>query len=164
MTTVRFASWVEPIASRYRESCEEAMRLARTLSDEDLQLPSGDPEWSVRDEFAHISSGAAFVEMLRAIVRGERPDTTAFADVDALNARNIAERRNRPVQELARDIEANGHELQELLAQLTDDDENRQPAGIPFALKDLLGGNSQHDHYHLAQIRQACEARREATT
>lgn len=155
----RYAPWVEPIAARYRASREEAIRLARTLGDAELQLPTADAGWRVRDELAHVASDAAFVEMLGAIVRGERPNTSPFADIDAANARNIAEWRDRRVTDIAGALESNGARLQGLLARLAPDAEALVPDGLPFALKDLLGGNSQHDAYHLQQIHRALEAK-----
>ena len=160
----QFAAWVEPFAGRFRESRGEAVRLARELGDGDLAVSTGDAGWSVRDELAHISASESdFLEVLGAIVRGEAPDTSAFADIDGRNARNLAALEGRPMADIAHDLEDHGRTLQELLGRLSDGDEGQQPAGIPFSMSGLLGGYAQHEPYHLDQIHAALRRAREAT-
>jgi uncharacterized damage-inducible protein DinB len=160
VTVQRFAAWVEPIAAQYRDGIAEGLRLARALRPEQLSLPSAeDAGWTVRDELVHMAaSGGDFQRLLGAIVRGEQPDTSVFADTDARNARNLEARKAHSLEQVAAELEENGRVQQGLLAQLTDADESRTPDGMPFGLKDLLAGYGQHDAYHLAQIAAAIAA------
>ena len=158
MTRYEFAIWVGPLAAAYREDRAEAVRIARSVSDVELSRPTGDEGWSVREEMLHIAaSDTDFVGVLGAIVRGETPDTSVFADIDARNARNLAAWQGRSMRELADELESNGRETQELLSQLKVEDESRQPGGVPFAIGQLLAGYGQHGPYHVGQIRQALD-------
>jgi uncharacterized damage-inducible protein DinB len=151
-----FAAWVEPFAGRYRESRAQVLGLARSLGVADFAKSAGDEGWSVRDEFVHISaSDADFIETLGALLRGGTVDTSIFADIDARNARNLAERKDRAMAQIAGDLHDSGEALQDLLAKLTADDESRQPAGFPFPLRGLVEGYGMHEPYHLGQIRAA---------
>src|SRR4029079_17499282 len=128
----------------------------RSLTDAEMSRPTGDEGWSVRQEMLHIAaSDADFLPVLTAIVSGKTPDTSVFADIDARNARNLAAWQSRPMNEVADELENNGIATQELLGRLTDDDESRQPDGVPFAIGQLIAGYGQHGPYHLGQIRQA---------
>ena len=165
MTTQEYAAWVAPLAARDGESRSEAVRLARSLGDADLAKRTGDTGWTVRDELTHMaSSDPDFLAMLRAILRGEKADTSVFADIDGRNARNLEARHGRSIDEIASELEENGRSLQQLLAQLTDDDESRQPEGVPFPIRGLVDGYSQHAPYHLTQIRGALGRAENETT
>jgi uncharacterized damage-inducible protein DinB len=130
--------------------------MARTVTEEQLSRPTGDEGWSVRKEFTHIAaSDPDFVKTLRAILDGSTPDLSVFADIDARNARNLEAWKDRSMEEIADELERNGQVLQDLLARLTDDDEARQPEGMPFPLSGLINGYGQHGPYHLGQIRRA---------
>jgi len=162
MATRQFAAWVGPFAERYRESGAEAVRLARSLSDDELKKPTGNTSWFVRDELVHMAaSGGDFLTTLGSVLRGDNVDTSVFADIDARNARNLEARRDRSMDEVASELENNDTALQNLLTQLTLEDEARKPAGMPFPLNQLLNGYAQHDPYHLGQIRDALGRRAE---
>jgi uncharacterized damage-inducible protein DinB len=156
MTTHSFAAWVEPLAASYRGNRAEVVQLARTLTEEQLSRPTGDEGWSVRKEVTHIAaSDPDFVRTLNAILDGGTPDLSLFTDIDARNARNLEAWKDRSVEEIAGELESNGLALQDLLARLADDDEGRQPEGLPFPIGFLINGYGQHGPYHLGQIRQA---------
>jgi uncharacterized damage-inducible protein DinB len=159
-TATSFAAWVVPQVAAYREHRAEAARLARSLSADQLARPAADAGWTVRDELVHIAStDPDFVGMLRSLVAGGTPDTSAFADVDARNARNLAAWAERSMAYVADALERNGREIEALLARLTDEDERRQPDGIPFPLGQIVMGSGMHAAYHVANARMAAEAR-----
>ncbi len=159
VTERSFAPWVEPFAAKYRESREEALRLARSLTPADLGKPAGDDAWTVRDELVHIAGADPdFLRTLGAVVRGETADTSIFADIDARNARNLEARKDFAITRIADDLAANGEALQDLLAKLTAADEARQPEGFPFPLRGLVEGYGGHEPYHLGQIQRAIGA------
>jgi hypothetical protein len=149
-------AWVRPFAERDHESRTEAAQLARSLDASALARATGDTGWTVRDEITHMATADAdFIPLLRAIISGEQPDTSVFADTDARNARNLEENRGRPAGDIARELEENGRTIAELFATLSDADETRQPAGFPFPLIGLIDGYSQHHQYHVGQIKSA---------
>lgn len=151
-----FAPWVEPLAASYRENRAVAVRLARSLTREQMSAPTGDEGWAVREEMLHIAaSDPDFLRVLGAIIGGETPDTGVFADIDKRNARNLSEWASRTLQEVGDELEANGLALQELLSQLTDEDEVRQPEGMPFSIGQLIVGYGSHGPYHVGQVRAA---------
>jgi hypothetical protein len=151
-----FAAWVEPFAASYRESRAQVVRLAHAASDSDLTRPSGDEGWTVREEFVHIAASEDdVIRTLGAVLRGEAVETSIFEDIDGRNARNLADRKDRPMPQIAADLERNGEALQELLAKLSAGDESRQPEGFPFPLRGLVEGYGMHEPYHLGQIRAA---------
>jgi uncharacterized damage-inducible protein DinB len=155
-TEGEFATWVEPFAVAYREHRVDAVRAARAMSESDLDRPTGDEGWSVREEMLHIAaSDGDFIGALSAIIAGGAPDMSLFADIDGRNARNLAAWQGRSMDEVATAYEKNGRALQGLLARLTDEDESRQPEGMPFAISQLIAGYGQHGPYHLGQVRQA---------
>jgi uncharacterized damage-inducible protein DinB len=154
-----FASWVEPIAMRYRESGAAAVALARSLRGDELTRPTGDAGWSVREELAHMAASEAdFVATLGAVVRDETVDASTFADIDSRNARNLAARSERSPAEIAAELEQESAELNRLLTQLKAEDAARTPDGMPFSLEQLLTGYSMHSPYHLGQIRAALDS------
>ena len=160
MAVERFAGWVDPFAQRLRESRAEAVRLARSLGQEDLAAETADAGWSVRDELAHIaSSDDDFLGFVRAVQRGETPDTSVFADIDERNARNLQSREGQSIARIANDLEENGIALQTVLQKFGEGDEARQPEGMPFTLGQMVHGYVQHEPYHLGQIREAVEGR-----
>jgi uncharacterized damage-inducible protein DinB len=153
MTARKVALWVEPIAAAYHDAHAEAIERARTLSDDDLEKPTGDSGWSVRDELAHMAaSDADFIETLTALLNGERVDLSVFDKIDERNARNLASWSDRSRDDIATELERNGGKLQELLARFAAEDEERTPEGFPFPLAQMLQGYGMHHPYHLEQI------------
>jgi uncharacterized damage-inducible protein DinB len=156
MSAAHYAAWVEPLAARDRNARVEAVRLARSLDEASLKVETGDIGWSVRDELTHMAAADPdLVSLLRAILAGQRPDTSVFADIDARNAQHLDEYQGRAMSQIADELEHNQAALDELFAQLTDADEARQPVGMPFPLRQLIDGYSQHHPYHIDQIHAA---------
>lgn len=152
----KFVSWVEPLAASYRANRADVVQVARAVSGEQLSLPTGDEGWSVRQEIVHVAaSDPDFVRTLGEILDGKALDLTIFTDIDARNARNLESWKDRSIKEVADELENNGRTLQVLLSRLTDEDESRQPEGMPFPLGGLINGYGQHGPYHLGQIRAA---------
>ncbi len=101
--------------------------------------------------------------MLHATLDGQQLDPTRVgpgADTDAINRRDVEERRSRSLAELIAEIETDGEEHEELLSRLTDD--HKEFRLTEYTLSELLGGNRSgnrgaHDREHLAQMREALE-------
>ncbi len=158
MSDRTFASWVEPIAAQLRESRRQIADVARSIPDEAWGGPTLLEGWTNKDLLAHLATGDWVCQtVLRAAVANEPLDMAAFADIDAGNARRLEERAGRSVEELIAEGEAKGAETQELLARLTEADEERRQEDAPMSLGEYLRMFPQHDQGHLAELRAALE-------
>ncbi|MCH8994197.1 MAG: DinB family protein [Chloroflexi bacterium] len=163
MTAIRtLASWVEPVASRMRESRARVLEYARTVPEDAWASPSPLEGWSCKDVLAHIgkANDGMFQAILREIIVGRHLDRSIFAvDTDGDNERLVEERRERPVSEIIAELEEAGDEVQELLSQLTGEAEDYRQDDPPFILSGFmrLVHDEDHDGEHLAQIRAVLE-------
>jgi uncharacterized protein (TIGR03083 family) len=164
VTTRTFALWVEPIAAKFRDTRAELVATARAMPAEAWTRPSPNEGWTYKDLLAHVAGDTEknFLTVLRLVIDRRPVDLATFTTgADERNARDIAARRGRTIDELIAEIEADGEETQELLTRFTDADENSQPEGLPMTvgdgLRQLAGG---HDGEHLAHLRAALEATR----
>lgn len=165
MTTRTYAAWVEPIAVRLREDSAQVVAFARAQPLEAWERPSPLEGWTCKDLLAHIGLGndQIFQQVLRMAIAGAPIDTAVFAvNTDEANAREVASRRGLSVHDVIVEVEESGNEIQELLAQLTDEHEHLRQDRPPFILKTFLGFalKEGHDLEHLAQLRVAMEAPR----
>lgn len=162
MTTRTVAPWVEPIAASLADGRAQVIAFARSAPPDSWGRPSEVEGWTNKDVLAHIGRGNDQVlqKLLRSVVAGDRVDMAMFAaDTDEANARGVEERRERAIDELIVELEEAGEEIQELLAQLRDDDEHLRQEAPPFVLKGFLQfvAKEAHDLEHLAQLRAALE-------
>jgi len=151
---------VAPGAEQLRQSRTEIARAARQLLPEHWSMPSPLEGWSYKDLLAHLATGDwVFLTVLRAVTTNERLDLAKINldYVNAGNARLLEERKERPVAELIGEVEAEGEKTQELLAKLTDADENRTQEGAPMSLADGVRQFPGHDRDHLAQLKTALD-------
>ncbi len=147
---------MEPIAAQLRESRRQIVELARATPAEAWSQPSPNPNWTYRDLLAHLAVGDWVCQtVLRAATSKEPLDMAAFADVDSPNALLLEERVGRSVEELIAEVAQEAEETQELLANLTEDDEVRTQEDAPMSLGEYLGGFPEHDQQHLADLRSA---------
>ena len=158
-----FASWVEPIAAKDRESRAQVVALARSLPGEAWERPSPVEEWMYREILAHLAAGndKNLQRILRAVVAREPVDASILTrDVDEQNARNVEERRGRSIEELIAEVEADAEELQELFPKLTDADKDLRQGDIPMSLGEGLSNDpGGHFRTHIEQLRTALEER-----
>ena len=158
--TATFASWVEPIARALADGRREVVEYARSLPAEAWDTPTDVDGWTCKDVLAHLAgdTGKITTSAMRGPVTGVAPVSTFADGGDTANARDIAERRGRSVEELLAEIEHDGRVWQELLAQLGDADEEATWPSFPVTLGAYLRLEATHDRQHLAQIRRALEA------
>lgn len=156
MTERTFVPWVEPIAAQLRESRGEIGDVARAIPAEKWAKPSRDPNWSYKDLLAHLATGDWVVQtVLGAVVANEPLDLSFLDGLDAGNARLLAERAGRSIEELVAEALAEGEETQELLSRLTEADDDRRQEGAPMSLGEYLRMFPGHDQGHLADLRTA---------
>jgi uncharacterized protein (TIGR03083 family) len=150
---------VEPVAARLREGRSQVVELACSIPPAAWTRPSPNPGWTCKDLLAHLAAGDWAVQTgLRAVVAHERLDLAQLRrDVDTANARLVGERAGRSIEELIAEVEAEGEETQALLARLEESDEQYTWENAPMTLGDFLPQFSQHDLYHLNQLRTALE-------
>ena len=160
MTDRTFATWVEPIAGKLRESRAQIVDVARTIPTGAWSRPSPNEGWSYKDLLAHLAGGDWMCQKgLRAVLANERVDTSAsaIADYNGRSERFRREREGHSIEELIAEVEAEGEETQGLLARLTEADEERRQEDIPMSEGEYLRGFPSHDKRHLAELRTALE-------
>jgi uncharacterized protein (TIGR03083 family) len=153
---------MEPIAGQFREARAELVATARAVPDEAWSRPSPNEGWSYKELLAHVAADTDknFLRVLRDVLDRKPVDLAVFTTgVDERNARNIEERRDRTIEELIVEIEADGEETQELFSRFAEADEHWQPEGLPVTVADGLRGMAgEHEREHLGQLRTALEA------
>lgn len=157
----QFAPWVAPIAAELRETRVEIARVAGQLPRERWEQASPLEGWNYKDLLAHLATGDWLVQTVLGAVTSNQPVDLAVIDLDYVNAGNarlLADRAGRPVDELIDEAEAEGEDTQALLAKLTDADDGRTQEGAPMSLGGYLRMFPGHDRGHLAQLRTALEA------
>ena len=153
-----YASWVEPIAAKDRESREDLLVLVRTLSPEEWERPSPLEGWTLKDLLAHLAGGTGknFQTILEAVVGRQPVDPSVLADVDAKNRQDVAARKDKSVGELLSEIQGEAEAIDLLLAQLTEDDRDLRQGNIPMSLGEGLNQDpGGHYRTHLADFKEA---------
>lgn len=166
--TRTFAAWVEPIARRDRDARAELIEFARRLPLGASDGPSPLDGWTSGDLLAHLAddTGKWFAHILQGIVDEKPIDVERVgprANINAINAHDVEERRGRSVADLVAEVELDGRLHEDLLAQLTAGHENTRLPGYEVTLGDFLrdkpsGNRGQHDREHLSQLRAAQES------
>lgn len=158
MTSKAFAPWVEPIAAGLADGRQQVIEFARSLAADAWSRPSAADGWTNKDVLAHLAgdTGKVSLAVLRAAAGGRTLEHSGLADGgDALNARDVDERRDRSVDELMAEIEGDGREWQDLLSQLKETHQHLRWPGFPLSLGEYLLILLPHDREHLAQLRTA---------
>jgi len=156
-----FASWVQPIAARFRSTRREVAELARELPEDAWQLPSLVEGWTYRDVLAHLAEGDAAIRLVvKAVLDGADTDMRPQNEQrESRNAAILQRGATRTIDELISSALQDSEETQLLLSRLSDDDENvlvitSRTRPDPIALGGCLA-NYHHDEEHLAQLRAA---------
>ncbi len=159
MATRTFAPWVEPIAARLRDSRRDIVIVAHSVPDEVWDRPSPNEVWTYKDLLAHLATGDW---VCQGVLRAVTNRAGYFVDeIDDGNARLLEERRRMSVSDLIAEVEAEGEETQELLAELKEEHEELTREGAPMSLGHYLQMFPGHDEQHLAQLRTALEGQSE---
>lgn len=159
MTSRRFASWVEPVAAKNAAAAQQLVETVGSIPTGVWDQASPLDGWSYKDILAHLASNDDLRYLLKCVLAREWADPARFVPggADELNAREVAERRDRTVQELTAEFEAQETETQDLLAQLTDADSDYKQEDIPWSLGLALTAAEAGFHYkqHLEHLRTA---------
>lgn len=162
-----FVSWVEPIALRDRLARQELLEFARSVPGDAWLREMPFEDWTCKDLLAHLAgdTGKWFSYILRTVLDDDPFDSKRVgpgADVDALNRRDVEERRGRSVADLIAEIEADGEEHRQLLSALTENHRFILLAPyccslVEFFSDNPAGSRGGHDSEHLSQLRRALE-------
>ncbi len=153
-----YASWVEPISAKDRESREELLELVRTLSPADWERASPLPGWTLKDLLAHLAGGTGknFQTILGAIVSRTPVDPAVLGDPEARNAQDVEDRKDMSIGELISEIQGEAEAIDLLLSKLTDEHKDLRQDNIPMSLGEGLGQDpGGHYREHLAHFKEA---------
>jgi uncharacterized protein (TIGR03083 family) len=164
MTTRTFAPWVEPIAEEFRLQRADLGELARSIPESTWERPSPNPGWSYRDLLGHLATRdpRTLRIVLEAVVSKTPLDPSQFSsEEDApVNEQLLEPLRDQQVEEVAAGIAADTDDVLDLLAKLTQEDEDLRQDGFPMSLGEALRLMPQHEQMHMQQLRTALEGAR----
>jgi len=160
MTDLRFASWVEPVASQMRDSRRQVIDFARYAPSEIWDRPSASEGWTYKDLLAHLAGGndQMLQDILHTVVARQPLDPKVLEpDTDGENSRRVAERRSWSIEQLIETLERDGADMQDLLSRLQEADKVIHPGGASWSLEGLFHvvHEENHDIEHLTQLRMA---------
>jgi uncharacterized protein (TIGR03083 family) len=148
---------VAPLAAEFRENRVAVIEFAHSLPAEAWDRASPLEGWTYRDVLAHLAAGTdkQIPRLLRAVITRTRVDPAWFGDSEQQNARNLEERRGWAIDELVAELESDGEEILDLLAQLTDVHAGLRQKDFPQTFGESLPLFAAHDREHLKQLRTA---------
>ena len=143
----------------------------RALSDEELARPVPDSSWIVKDFVSHLATlDPIMVSWFVAIAAGGEATSGSGGNfnIDAFNDKKVAERRDRPIEEILAEGERERTALIAVLQRFDaaalartihfGGDSKRPGADIPFG--QYLRGWARHDAIHTADMLKALPERR----
>ncbi|MCL5266042.1 MAG: DinB family protein [Chloroflexi bacterium] len=140
------------------ESRQELVALAKSLTSEQLQLPTENEGWSVKDTLAHVaSSEGGLLATVNRILGGQVATRPGF-DLNAYNQQQVEKRRNRSVDELLAELDASRPEALKRFGELTDEQlatRGNMASGTPIDVISVFQRIGDHERLHCDQIRKA---------
>ncbi len=155
-----YASWVEPIAAKDRESREKLLDLVRRMLPEDWERASPLPGWTLKDLLAHLAGGTGrnYQQILEAVISRTPVDPAVLGDAEARNAQDVEDRKDMSVGELISEIQGEAEAIDLLLSKLTDAHKDLRQDNIPMSLGEGLSQDpGGHYREHLAHFKEALE-------
>lgn len=146
------------LVSFLNETRDEFLVLARSLTSEQLDLPTENPGWSVRDTIAHLASSEAGLIATAKRIAGGEPSPRPGFDLDAYNQRQVEKRRGQATDELLSELAESRREMLATLAALTDEQlamEGKFSSGLPTNVFGVFRRIGEHERLHSEQIREA---------
>lgn len=137
------------LQQRVSEARERLVGVLDGLTEEQASRAGLNAEWSIKDALAHINAweleGARIVtEIQEGTWQPSRPDKQ---QIDDFNARVVEERRGRTLSELRAEFDAAHARMEEVVATLPDEVDERTPA-----YKYIEGVTFKHFPHHAEQI------------
>ncbi len=170
---------VVPLIEAVRNHRDRFDSFALSLSEEDLKRPVPGSDWIVKDFVSHIASIDLTVrEWFRSLAGKapaaaqdpqEKPEERPGFDIDAWNNRQVARRRDLPVEQIVEDGRLLRDELLQVIAEFPDEvlnsdipfpgDANRSPQDINFGA--YLVAWATHEPAHALDMLRALPERKE---
>lgn len=162
MRELTYAPWVEPVARMHAGDRAAVVSFARAAPAEFWPQPSPVPGWSNHDLLAHLAGGNdQLLQTLLRIATGHADvdPSQLDPDTDAENAARVNERRGWQLVQLIDELVRDDAEIQEMLSELTVDDEGRRFEGFAITLGQFLKIvlRERHDHEHLMQLQEGID-------
>ncbi len=120
-----------PLIETVRDHRDRFDRFALELRDDELQRPVPGSGWTVKDYITHIATIDLTVrEWFRSMVEGTpaipadpnaKPEEQPAFDIDAWNNKQVARRRDQPVETIIEEGRVLRDELLDIMAQFTDE-------------------------------------------
>lgn len=145
-----------PIADKLNEERRILNRSLDGLAEEDAKRIPVTPEWSVRDEVAHLAGAErGMLGMAQRISRGENPQLPEGYDNDTFNARQVAKRKEQTLAQIREELAASRGELLSLLESVRADQLalcGEHPLAGDVSLRDLMVVIYSHEMTHANEI------------
>ena len=147
---------LESIASKLNEALSLLKRALDGLTEEQADQVKITPEWSVRDEIAHLAAAKrGMLGIAQRMARGQDPQLPPEYDNDVYNARQVAKRKGKTLVELRQELDAVHAELMGFLNGLTTEQLDlmgQHPIYGQVKLKELLVIIYSHETTHTREI------------
>lgn len=147
---------IELYRNAWSHACHDASELFEQLREDDINLPTDCPGWSVRDVVAHLAH-------IEAVLAGLVPDTDASGGASSgsqvtsqYTERGIQQRRELPFSELVKEFNDAVQLRQVQLADISDDGPTPDtPGGVDWSWETLLRNRVIDVWVHDQDIRRA---------
>jgi uncharacterized protein (TIGR03083 family) len=139
---------------------DAVLALVDGLSREQLDRPTTNEGWSIKDTLAHLGSIEARVRLMIRTVLDGGVWTGDQADLDAYNERCVAERHSWAGDAVISELRQSGQETAALFAQLTPenlDHEWTHPIRGPMTIEQTAGIVARHLRSHAEELRAALQ-------
>ncbi len=147
---------LETIASKLDEALSLLKRTLEGLTEEQADQVKITPEWSVRDEIAHLAAAKrGMLGIAQRMAGGLDPQLPPEYDNDVYNARQVAKRKGKSLVDLRQELEAVHAELMSFLNGLTPEQLDlmgQHPIYGQVKLKELLVIIYSHETTHNREI------------
>ena len=147
---------LELIASKLDESRSVLARTLDGLTDEQAEAVKITPEWSIKDEIAHLAGAKrGMFGIAQRMAKGEDPQLSPEYNNDFYNARQVAKRKEKSIAEVCAELDATHAELMAFLHNLTQEQLDlmgQHPLYGEVNLKELLVIIYSHETTHSNEI------------
>ena len=147
---------LESMASKLSETRTMLSRALDPLTEEQATKVMINPDWSVRDEVAHlVSSERGMTGMAKRFATNENPQLPKDYNNDVYNARQIAKRKAMSFTEVRAELDGSRKDLLAFLETITPpqlDYRGEHPIAGQISLKELLVVLYNHETAHCREI------------
>ena len=151
---------VQTLIDKLAATRKEILQTIEGLDEGALTWQPGDGRWSIKETLAHLASAeGSHRQVAQAIAAGQAVDLADF-DLDTWNAAQVAERRQRSIDEILEEMTAERQRTLSALQDLENETLDRQglhPALGETTVLKVFRIIHIHERWHLKDIRQLLE-------